>query len=126
MVGHTGNFNAARIAMEVVDVQVGRLMAAVKKANGVPMITSDHGNCDEMYETDKKGNIKRDEDGNAKAKTSHTLNKVPFIIYDPASLNEFKLTDMESAGLSHIAGTVFNFLGYQAPDAFNRTLLEKK
>ncbi|EDM26214.1 phosphoglyceromutase [Lentisphaera araneosa HTCC2155] len=126
MVGHTGNFNAARMAVEVVDVQVGRLMAAVKKANGVLLVTSDHGNCDEMFEFDKKGEVKRGENGKAKAKTSHTLNKVPFIVYDPASRNEFSLSEVQDAGLSHIAGTVFNLLGFQAPDVFNRTLLEKK
>ncbi len=101
-------------------------MAAVKKANGVLLVTSDHGNCDEMFEFDKKGEVKRGENGKAKAKTSHTLNKVPFIVYDPASRNEFSLSEVQDAGLSHIAGTLFNLLGFQAPDVFNRTLLEKK
>ena len=57
-------------------------MQAVKKANGVLLVTSDHGNCDEMFEFDKKGAVKLNEKGTAKAKTSHTLNKVPFIVPD--------------------------------------------
>ena len=126
MVGHTGNFNAARIAMEVLDTQVGRLVEAVKAVNGVLLITSDHGNCDEMYELDKAGHIKTDETGRQKPKTSHTLNQVPFIVFDPVNQKDFTLTTGEDTGLSHIAGTIFNFLGFQAPDIFARTILETK
>src|SRR5690606_8694025 len=55
MVGHTGDLEATRIAMEVVDRQLARLEDAVKKTGGVLLVTADHGNADEMYSRDKKG-----------------------------------------------------------------------
>ncbi len=80
MVGHTGNFEAAVTAIQALDLQLARLIPVILAANGVVMVTADHGNADEMYELDKKGNVKRDQNGNTKAKTSHTLNPVPFIL----------------------------------------------
>jgi 2,3-bisphosphoglycerate-independent phosphoglycerate mutase len=58
MVGHTGNFEAAVTAMQCLDLQLARLVPAILAANGTLMITADHGNADEMYELDKKGNVK--------------------------------------------------------------------
>ena len=49
MVGHTGDYIATRLACEVVDLQLGRLMKAVKKAGGLLIVTADHGNADDMF-----------------------------------------------------------------------------
>ena len=54
MVGHTGNFRAATMAIEAVDLALSRLLPAIDAAGGVALITADHGNADEMYELDKK------------------------------------------------------------------------
>jgi 2,3-bisphosphoglycerate-independent phosphoglycerate mutase len=126
MVGHTGNFEATRLACEVVDMQVGRLMKAVEKAGGILLITADHGNADEMYERDKKGGAKSDDKGRIKPKTSHSLNKVPFIIYDPQGSSYVSFNESETAGLGNIASTCFNFLGLQAPDTFAPSLVTLK
>ena len=126
MVGHTGNFNSTRIACEVVDMQVGRLMKAVEKAGGILLITADHGNADEMYERDKKGAVVIDAKGRIKPRTSHSLNKVPFLIYDPQGKSEISMEDFEGAGLGNISSTCINLLGYQAPDAFARSLVSLK
>ncbi|HMW53565.1 MAG TPA: 2,3-bisphosphoglycerate-independent phosphoglycerate mutase, partial [Rhodocyclaceae bacterium] len=54
MVGHTGNFRAATMAVEAVDLALARLLPAIQAAGGVALITADHGNADEMFELDKK------------------------------------------------------------------------
>lgn len=46
MVGHTGVFDAVKVSVEAMDAQIGRIIEAVKKVNGVLLITADHGNAD--------------------------------------------------------------------------------
>ncbi len=125
MVGHTGVYQAAKIAVETVDLCLGRLIPAIEKLNGVMIITADHGNADEMYEVDKAGNAKTDSNGRIKAKTSHTLSKVPFIIYDKQNSGKYQLKD-EEYGLANIASTVVNLLGYEAPDIWEKSMIEFK
>ena len=123
MVGHTGVRDAAVMAVEAVDLQLGRLMRWAKKAKGALLITADHGNADEMYEHDKKGNLAYDENGKIKIKTSHTLNPVPLYVYAP-SLSGLKLaTTVAEPGLSNMAATTLHLLGYRAPQAFEPSLL---
>ncbi|HZK28146.1 MAG TPA: 2,3-bisphosphoglycerate-independent phosphoglycerate mutase [Thermoclostridium sp.] len=122
MVGHTGIFQATRIAVETVDLCLRRVLQVVDELGGVAIITADHGNADEMFETDKMGNAKKDENGKIKAKTSHTLNKVPFIIYDKYNKEEYALKQGDF-GLSNIASTVVNLLGYEAPDFWEESMI---
>ena len=89
MVGHTGDFQAVLVAMGAVDICVKRVKQAVEAAGGVLIVTADHGNGDDMLDHDKNGNVKRDKAGNAARKTSHSLNPVPCIVYDPAFDNEY-------------------------------------
>lgn len=126
MVGHTGVFEAARIGVESVDLVLGRLLPVIKELGGVALITADHGNADEMYEIDKKGGVKM-ENGKPKAKTSHTLNPVPFIIYDPQAKGEYALrTDLAKPGLANVAATALDLMGYQAPAGYEPSLLQWK
>jgi len=115
MVGHTGDMAAAIEAMEVVDECVAKLMDCIKRNNGILIYTADHGNADIMY-TEK--------DGVKIPKTSHTLSPVPFSIYDPNYQSEYQLAPGEDAGLSHIAATVFNLMGYQAPSDYQPSLVK--
>ncbi|MGR8935053.1 MAG: 2,3-bisphosphoglycerate-independent phosphoglycerate mutase [Gammaproteobacteria bacterium] len=125
MVGHTGNFEAAVTAMQALDLQLARLLPVILQANGTAIITADHGNADEMYELDKKGNVKRDAEGRTKAKTSHTLNPVPFVLISGDSNPCCKLReDIPEPGLSNIAATVLNLLGYEAPEDYDPSLIE--
>jgi 2,3-bisphosphoglycerate-independent phosphoglycerate mutase len=88
MVGHTGDRRAAILAVEAVDLALGRLLTAVRHAHGVALVTADHGNSDEMYERDKSGHFQVDaQTGRPKPRTSHSLNPVPFILYDPVALD---------------------------------------
>ena len=123
MVGHTGVFEAVVCSMEGMDLQIGRLKEAIEKAGGVMVVTADHGNADDMYEHDKSGNIKRKGDGEPKAKTSHSLNPVPCIIYDPCYNNEYSTTLNEGLGISSIAATLMNLLGYDAPSDYDKSII---
>lgn len=122
MVGHTGIFQAARIAVETVDLCLNRILSVIDELGGMAIITADHGNADEMFETDKKGNAKTGENGIVKAKTSHTLNKVPFIVYDNMNKDKYTLKNGEF-GLANIAATVTNLLGYEAPDIWEESMI---
>ncbi|MCX8040038.1 MAG: 2,3-bisphosphoglycerate-independent phosphoglycerate mutase [Planctomycetota bacterium] len=123
MVGHTGVFEAARMAVEAVDLCLGRLIPAVHRLGGCVIVTADHGNADEMYEMDKKGGVKM-EQGRPKAKTSHTLNPVPFIISDPEFGGRYRLRDdLPRRGLANVAATVLDLLGYAAPEDYEPSLI---
>jgi 2,3-bisphosphoglycerate-independent phosphoglycerate mutase len=121
MVGHTGNFEAAVTAMQALDLQLARLIPVILAAGGTVMVTADHGNADEMYELDKKGNVKRDKTGHTKAKTSHTLNPVPFILISRTPT--YQLRKDGKPGLSNIAATVLNLLGFEAPTEYDASMI---
>ncbi len=127
MVGHTGNFDAARIAIEAVDLSLGRLLKAVDAAGGVALITADHGNADEMFELDKKTKQPAlNKDGSFKAKTAHTLNPVPLILYDNVTGGKLGLKPLPTAGLSNLAATTANLLGLEKHPKWDESLLEIK
>ncbi|MBQ4139998.1 MAG: 2,3-bisphosphoglycerate-independent phosphoglycerate mutase [Clostridia bacterium] len=128
MVGHTGSLLATVCSMEALDLQLARILAVVDKLGGVAVITADHGNADEMAELDKKtGAPKTNKDGSYKAKTSHTLNPVPCIIYDASGEGRISVkADNGQFGLSNVAATVVNLLGYEAPDMWDESLIEMK
>ena len=125
MVGHTGSMLATRIAVETVDLCLGRILPVVKKLGGIAIITADHGNADEMYETDKKGAVKM-KNGVPAAKTAHTLNPVPFIIYDPQFAGEWELSGAAKPGLGNYAATALTLMGYEAPELYLPSLVKVK
>jgi 2,3-bisphosphoglycerate-independent phosphoglycerate mutase len=125
MVGHTGNFRAATLSIEALDLALERLLPAIDAAGGVALITADHGNADEMFELDKKTKQPSlNQDGSYKAKTAHTLNPVPLILYDNVSGGKLGLKQTESAGLSNIAATVANLIGLEKHDKWDDSLLD--
>ena len=127
MVGHTGNFRAATMAVEAVDLSLARLLPAIEAAGGVALITADHGNADEMFELDKKTKLPaQNKDGSFKAKTAHTLNPVPLILFDKVSGGKLGLKQTPTAGLSSIAATVANLLGLEKHEKWDEGVLEVK
>lgn len=124
MVGHTGVYQAVLVAMGALDIAVKRVREAVEKAGGVLVISADHGNSDDMFEHDKKGNIKYDENGKICAKTSHSLNPVPCIIYDPSGKGEYKKDLKGGLGISSLAATCIELLGYEAPEFYDSSVLD--
>ena len=115
MVGHTGNLDAAISAMETVDHCVQQLIDVIQELDGVLIYTSDHGNADQMFtESDTGERIPM---------TSHTLAPVPFVIHDPQNRETYDLVPSDDAGLSHIASTTLNLLGFEAPSDYNPSLI---
>ncbi len=120
MVGHTGNFQAAVISVEAVDLCLERLLPVLNKVGGLAIITADHGNADEMFELKKGEPIKVGD--KFKAKTSHTLNRVPCYLYGPKAK---ELTVKEGDfGLSAIAATVTELLGYEPHESWDEGFLK--
>ncbi|MCX7590616.1 MAG: 2,3-bisphosphoglycerate-independent phosphoglycerate mutase, partial [Kiritimatiellae bacterium] len=101
MVGHTGDFNAARRAIEVVDECVGRVTRRGLELDAHMLITADHGNSEEM--TDPRTGM---------TKTSHTLNPVEFV-YVASDARGVRLRPRGK--LSDIAPTVLYLLGLPIP-----------
>ena len=127
MVGHTGNFVATQCSMEALDLCLARILKVVDKLHGVAILTADHGNADEMYELDKKGELKLGKDGSMKSKTSHTLNRVPCIIYDNFYADAYTVKeDAGEFGLSNVAATTVNLLGFEAPAMWDASIIELK
>jgi len=113
MVGHTGSFNATRISVETVDLCLTRLIRVIDEMNAILVVTADHGNADEMFEKVKGGAA-------AKAKTSHTLNPVPFVIYDKHQRHEIKAG---SYGLANIAATVSTLMNIEYPAIWEESMI---
>ena len=125
MVGHTGVVSAVKLAVEAVDENLGRIMAALKKTNGILVCSADHGNADDMYELDKKtGAPVLDGQGGFKSKTAHSLNPVPAIIYDPSGASNARLADVPGAGIASLAATCITLLGFEPPADYAASLVK--
>jgi 2,3-bisphosphoglycerate-independent phosphoglycerate mutase len=122
MVGHTGVCDAARVAVEAVDLSLGRLIAAVKQMNGALIVTADHGNADEMIERDKKGALLRGEGGLYRPKTSHSLNRVPCVLVGGGGRS---FREDATAGLANVASTMIELCGFEAPSDYLPSLLAR-
>ncbi|MCB1042740.1 MAG: 2,3-bisphosphoglycerate-independent phosphoglycerate mutase [Acidobacteria bacterium] len=123
MVGHTGNLQATIAAMTCLDLELARVLAAVEATGGVALVTADHGNAEQMFEMDAVGHIKLDEQGNRLVKTSHTLNRVPFILFDPHGQVKGCLRQEPSLALSNVAATVTELLGVNPLAGWRPSLL---
>lgn len=126
MVGHTGVYEAVVCSMEALDLQIGRIKDAVEKAGGVLLITADHGNADDMYEHKKDGSVAYKENGEPKPKTSHSLNPVPCILYDPSYHGEYDAKLNSGLGISSIAATCMELLGFVPPSDYDKSIIALK
>ena len=118
MVGHTGDLKATIRAVETVDHAVQAICQATLKAGGIAVITADHGNADEMLILNPK--TKKEE-----ISTKHSISPVPFIIYDPAHQDLYRLKESDPSNplnLSMIAATNFILMGLKVPDDLNDPL----
>ncbi|KAI9743333.1 MAG: hypothetical protein M1818_003179 [Claussenomyces sp. TS43310] len=100
MVGHTGVYEAAIIGVEATDKSIGEVYETCKKEGYLLFITADHGNAEEMKFPD------------GKPKTSHTTNKVPFIMTNAPKGWSLKKTD---GVLGDVAPTILAAMGLQQP-----------
>ena len=105
MVGHTGDYEAAKQAVNAVDTQLGRIVAKAKENDYALVLTSDHGNCEEM----------KDDEGNTL--TNHTVGKVwCFVMADG-------VTKVDNGGLNNIAPTVLKLMNIEIPSEMDHSLV---
>ncbi|EQA64690.1 2,3-bisphosphoglycerate-independent phosphoglycerate mutase [Leptospira alexanderi] len=123
MVGHTGNYPATVQAMEFLDGCLERLWKACEKQNIILLITADHGNADEMFQLDKKGNVEKNSQGKPIPKTSHTLNPVPFSVLDPERKIRLN-SNFPNPGLANVAATILDVMGYETPEGYHSSLIQ--
>jgi 2,3-bisphosphoglycerate-independent phosphoglycerate mutase len=109
MVGHTGKYDAAVQAIEVLDACLGRVTEATLAAGGELLITADHGNAEQMVDP------KADQ-----PHTAHTVNPVP-LIYVGERASEL----MDNGALCDVAPTLLQIMGLpQPPEMTGRTLFK--
>ena len=111
MVGHTGVMDAVVTSMEALDACLGQLLACADKCGYMVLLTADHGNADQMTEIKK---------GKTAVRTAHSLNPVPFIIYDKD--NDWTIVEGEY-GLANVAPTVVKMMGLTAPDCWEASMV---
>ncbi len=102
MVGHTGDKNAVIKAVEKVDKSLGRILHILKKVNGTALITSDHGNCEQLWDIESNS-----------PHTSHTTNDTPCILIS----RDNSRTLRDGGSLCDIAPTVLSLMGLSKSSA---------
>jgi 2,3-bisphosphoglycerate-independent phosphoglycerate mutase len=111
MVGHTGIMKAALKAVAAVDENLGRVMNAIKKADGVLLVTADHGNVEKMID-EKTG----------EPYTAHTVGKVQAALFNAPE----DVKGLKDGRLADISPTLLDLLGLKQPEAMTgKSLLEK-
>ena len=111
MVGHTGVMDAVVYAMECVDNGLKAILEAADQYGYTVLITADHGNADQMTETKK---------GKTSVRTAHSLNPVPFIIYDQDQ--SWTIVDGQY-GLANVAPTIVKMMGLSAPGCWENSMI---
>ena len=115
MVGHTGDFAAAKKAVETVDICLGRLAAAVEKAGGALLVTADHGNAEQMTDP-----------ATGQPHTAHTTNRVPVILIGGAEPGRNAPLRLHDGRLADVAPTLLELLGLPQPaEMTGHTLITK-
>ncbi|CAA6808698.1 MAG: 2,3-bisphosphoglycerate-independent phosphoglycerate mutase (EC [uncultured Campylobacterales bacterium] len=107
MVGHTGNYEASVKAVEFIDTQIKRILDTSEKEDYSVVLTSDHGNCEEMV--DEHG-IKL---------TNHTLYDVFCFVKDK------RVKFLNSGTLANVAPTVLELMGIETPEEMEKSLIKK-
>lgn len=124
MVGHTGDLKAAVTACEICDTCVKELLEVVDEVNGRFLLTSDHGNADDMVQRSKKGAPLMGDGGKPLALTSHTLAPVPVYIGGKGLPEGVTFReDLPKAGLANITATFINLLGLETPPHYEASLI---
>lgn len=124
MVGHSGLMEPTIVALESIDLSVGRVLKAIKEVKGCVILTADHGNAEDMVERDKTGQALLDEEGAPRRRTAHSLNPVPFCILDYAQRGFSMRDDLPSGGLANLAPTILELLGITVPREYTDSLID--
>ncbi len=124
MVGHTADLAATRIAVESVDLAIGRIAKAVTAASGCLVVTADHGNADDKVERNSDGEPLLNPDGSPQLRTAHSLNPVMFAVRDSDGKSIHLRDDLPNAGLANVAATILQLLDLPVPADYEPSLLD--
>lgn len=105
MVGHTGNLQAAIAAVEAVDTELGRILHVAQEHDYAVLLTSDHGNCEEM--ADSQGNVL----------TNHTVGDVWCFVLAHG------VKELRRGSLANVAPSVLDMMGLPIPAVMEQSLL---
>ena len=105
MLGHTGNLDATVESINIMDVELKKLVDAIISIGGVAIITADHGNAEKMF--DDAGNVL----------TEHTTNKVPFVVINAGDIK------LKEGQLCNISPTILDLLNITPPEEFSANSL---
>ncbi|MCG7925258.1 MAG: 2,3-bisphosphoglycerate-independent phosphoglycerate mutase [Candidatus Thiodiazotropha taylori] len=109
MVGHTGKFEAAKLAIETLDHCLGRVLKALHRVDGEMLVTADHGNAEQM-----------EDHINHQPHTAHTTNPVPLVY-----IGRHNAQLLEGGALCDISPTLLKIMGLSQPDEMKgRSLIE--
>ena len=123
MVGHSGRLEPTIVAVEAIDLSLGRVLKALEESRGCVVVTADHGNAEDMVERDRNGEPIVDDDGRPRRRTAHSLNPVPFCVKDYSGRDVALRTDLEQAGLANVGPTLLELLGFAPPAGYAPSLL---
>ena len=126
MVGHTGDLEAAVLAVSTIDLMLRKLIYAAEQSNTTLLVTADHGNCDEMFDVAPNDQMNWEAiDARLTPKTSHTLSPVPFYLYDPQGVEGYRMRPETTFTLANIAGTVIDLLGLEPHALYQPSMLQR-
>ena len=118
MVGHTASMAATRLAVEAIDLAIGRIAQVVQSLGGRLIVTADHGNADDKVERNAQGDPLYDATGLPIGRTAHSLNPVPFIVRDFGGDLPPLRSDLPEAGLANVAETILQLLDLPIPSDY--------
>ena len=107
MLGHTGKFEPTKIAVEFLDEKLRNLIPHFVKNGYDVIVTADHGNAEQLLNDDKS------------VCTTHTLNKVPFIVVTEKDIK------LKPGRLSNVSPTVVELMELDMPKEYESSLIEK-
>jgi 2,3-bisphosphoglycerate-independent phosphoglycerate mutase len=126
MVGHTGDLEAAVLAVSTIDLMLRKLIQAAEQSNTTLLVTADHGNCDEMFDVEPNDQTNWEAiDARLTPKTSHTLSPVPFYLYAPQGVEGYRIRPETTFTLANIAGTVIDLLGLEPHALYHPSMLQR-
>ncbi|KAE8729762.1 2,3-bisphosphoglycerate-independent phosphoglycerate mutase [Hibiscus syriacus] len=125
IVGHIGDIQATIVGCKAVDEALMMILDAIERVGGIFVVTTDHGNAEDMVKRSKFGEPLYDKNGELQILTSHTCHPVSIVVGGRGLKADVRFwNDVMDDGLANMAATVMNLHGFVAPSDYKPTLIE--